>query len=388
MQKINLLPSEIYNKISAGEVVENPASIVKELVENAIDAGSNNIVVDIVNGGITSVIVSDNGHGISKDYIKTAFLPHATSKIATSKDLENIATLGFRGEALPSIAAVSSVEIKTKAIDEFVGVKYTIKGGVSGEVSEIDCNNGTTIEVRNLFFNTPARQKFLKKPKSEEHEITAIIQGLILANPNIAIKYVADGKVIFNSNGKGLENALYAIYPNSITKHMIYLEIEKYDIKVQGYIGLPTLTKPNRNYQTTIVNGRLISNSTISTAVSQAYGNMLMKRCFPVFCLEIIMPFFKGSEEEKDFSQFCFYYAQFKRNMNFLEIELDAKITMTTYFEPIVEKSKNKKKKRKGFQAGNMRCPYCGSTVVYRSADGIYYDNSMRFADNRMWSFK
>ncbi len=291
MQKINLLPSEIYNKISAGEVVENPASIVKELVENAIDAGSNNIVVDIVNGGITSVIVSDNGHGISKDYIKTAFLPHATSKIATSKDLENIATLGFRGEALPSIAAVSSVEIKTKAIDEFVGVKYTIKGGVSGEVSEIDCNNGTTIEVRNLFFNTPARQKFLKKPKSEEHEITAIIQGLILANPNIAIKYVADGKVIFNSNGKGLENALYAIYPNSITKHMVYLESEKYDIKVQGYIGLPTLTKPNRNYQTTIVNGRLISNSTISTAVSQAYGNMLMKRCFPVFCLEIIMPF-------------------------------------------------------------------------------------------------
>lgn len=291
MQKINLLPSEIYNKISAGEVVENPASIVKELVENSIDAGSNNIVVDIVNGGITSVIVSDNGHGISKEYIKQAFLPHATSKIATSKDLESISTLGFRGEALPSIAAVSSVEIKTKAVDEFIGVKYSIKGGVSGEVIEIDCNTGTTIEVRNLFFNTPARQKFLKKPKSEEHEITAIIQGLILANPNIAIKYVADGKVIFNSNGKGLENALYAIYPNSITKHMVYLESERYDIKVQGYIGLPTLTKPNRNYQTTIVNGRLITNNTISTAVSQAYGNMLMKRCFPVFCLEIIMPF-------------------------------------------------------------------------------------------------
>lgn len=291
MQKINLLPSEIYNKISAGEVVENPASIVKELVENSIDAGSNNIVVEIVDGGITSIIVSDNGHGISKDYIKHAFLPHATSKIATDDDLENISTLGFRGEALPSIAAISSVEIKTKAIDENIGVKYQIKGGVGSEVTNIDCNVGTNIEVRNIFFNTPARQKFLKKPKSEEHEITSIIQGLILANPNVAIKYVADGKIIFNSNGKGIENALYAIYPISITKHLVYLESERYDIKVRGYIGLPTLTKPNRNFQTTIVNGRLITNATISTAVSQAYGNMLMKRTFPVFCLEIVMPF-------------------------------------------------------------------------------------------------
>ena len=291
MQKINLLPSEIYNKISAGEVVENPASIVKELVENSIDAGSNNIVVEIVDGGITSVIVSDNGHGISKEYIKQAFLPHATSKISTSEDLENIATLGFRGEALPSIAAISTVQIKTKATDETIGVQYTIKGGIGGEVVDIDCNHGTTIDVRNIFFNTPARQKFLKKPKSEEHEITSIIQGLILANPNIAIKYVADGKVIFQSNGKGLENALYSIYPSSITKEMVYLESEKYNIQVRGYIGLPTLTKPNRNYQTTIVNGRLISNSTISTAVREAYGNSLMKRNFPVFCLEILMPF-------------------------------------------------------------------------------------------------
>lgn len=291
MQKINLLPSEIYNKISAGEVVENPASIVKELVENSIDAGSNNIIIEVVDGGITSILVSDNGHGISKDYIKQAFLPHATSKIATSDDLENIATLGFRGEALPSIAAISSVEIKTRAVDENTGVKYSIKGGVSGEVSEIDRNFGTTIVVRNIFFNTPARQKFLRKPKSEEHEITAIIQGLILANPNVAIRYIADGKVIFHSNGKGLENALYSIYPTDITKHLIYIEGEKYNINVKGYIGLPTLTKSNRNYQTTIVNGRLIRNSTISTAVSEAYGNMLMKRSFPVFCLEIIMPF-------------------------------------------------------------------------------------------------
>lgn len=291
MQKINLLPSEIYNKISAGEVVENPASIVKELVENSIDAGSNNIVVEIVDGGITSVIVSDNGHGISKDYIKHAFLPHATSKISSSEDLENIATLGFRGEALPSIAAISSVEIKTKAADENIGVKYNIKGGVGGEVTDIDCNYGTTIEVRNIFFNTPARQKFLKKPKSEEHEITSIIQGLILANPNVAIKYVADGKIIFASNGKGLENALYSIYPTSITKELVYLENEKYNILVKGYIGLPTLTKPNRSYQTTIVNGRLITNATIATAVKEAYCNMLMKRSFPVYCLEIIMPF-------------------------------------------------------------------------------------------------
>lgn len=291
MQKINLLPSEIYNKISAGEVVERPASIVKELVENSIDAGSDNIVIDIVDGGITSIIVSDNGSGISKNYIKLAFMPHATSKISSDKDLENIATLGFRGEALPSIASISSVEIKTKSIDENTGIKYQIKGGIENEISEIDCNSGTTIEVRNIFFNTPARQKFLKKPKAEEHEITSVVQGLILANPNVAIKYSADGKVIFNSNGKGLENAIYSIYPTSITKELIFIHDEKNDIIVKGYIGLPSLSKANRNYQTTIVNGRLITNTTISTAVSQAYGNMLMKRSFPVFCLEIIMPF-------------------------------------------------------------------------------------------------
>ena len=291
MQVINLLPSEIYNKISAGEVVENPASVVKELVENSIDAGSNNIVIDIVDGGITSIIISDNGHGISRDYIKNAFLPHATSKIKSSEDLENISTLGFRGEALPSIVAISSVQLTTKAIDEFVGSKYCIKGGVGEEITDVDCNYGTTIEVRNLFFNTPARQKFLKKPKSEEHEITAIVQGLILANPNVAIKYVADGKVIFNSNGKGLENALYSIYPSSITKNMVYIESERYNIQVRGYISLPNTTKSNRTFQTTIVNGRLIKNSLIETAVSNAYGNSLMKRSYPIFCLEILMPF-------------------------------------------------------------------------------------------------
>lgn len=291
MQKINLLPSEIYNKISAGEVVENPASIVKELVENAVDAGSTNIVVEIQDGGITSIVVSDNGVGIGKEHVKNAFKPHATSKISTEKDLENISTLGFRGEALPSISAVASVEMRTKSIEESVGTKYRLKGGVEEEFCDIDCNNGVTMEVRNLFFNTPARHKFLKKPKSEEHEITNIIQGLIFANPNVAIKYIADGKTIYQSNGKGFENAIYSIYPPTITNSLIFIDDQKYDISVKGYIGLPSLTKPNRNFQTTIVNGRLISNNTISTAVSQAYGNMLMKRTFPVFCLEIIMPF-------------------------------------------------------------------------------------------------
>lgn len=291
MQKINLLPSEIYNKISAGEVVENPASIVKELVENSIDAGSNNIVVEIEGGGISSILVSDNGHGINNAYIKQAFLPHATSKIASSDDLDNIATLGFRGEALPSIAAVSCVDIKTKAADEIFGIRYCIKGGVSGETEEIERNIGTTIEVSNLFFNTPARQKFLKKPKGEEHLVTTVMQGLILANPNVAIKYVADGKTIYCSNGKGLENALYAIYPTSITKHLVYLSSERHNIEVRGYIGLPSLTKPNRSFQTAIINGRLVTNSTIAAAAQQAYGNQLMKRMFPVYCLEIIMPF-------------------------------------------------------------------------------------------------
>lgn len=291
MAKINILPSEVFNRISAGEVVERPKSVVKELIENSIDAGANNITIEIQDGGITFIKITDNGSGIEKEYVETAFLPHATSKVEKYEDLESIATLGFRGEALASIASVSTVELTTKSINESIGTYLELRGGIKQAHYDIDANFGTSITIRNLFFNTPARQKFLKKPKSEESDITSVIQGLILSNPDVAFKYFADDKLVYSSNGGGLENAVYSIYPPSITKYLTYFENQIGDIIVKGYISTPELTKPTRNYQTTIINGRLIKNNIVETAVMKAYGNMLMKRCFPVYAIEILMPF-------------------------------------------------------------------------------------------------
>lgn len=291
MAKINLLTSDVFNRISAGEVVERPKSVVKELVENSIDAGATNITVEIVDGGITMVKISDNGSGIENEYVESAFLPHATSKVEKYDDLDTIATLGFRGEALASIASVSNVELTTRYVDEQIGTFLELRGGEKVKHTPCDRDAGTTIIVRNLFFNTPARQKFLKKAKSEEADITAVMQGLIVSNPDIAIKYFADGKCIYTSNGRGLENAVYSIYPTTITKHLTYFEHTVGNISVHGYISTPELTKGSRNYQTTIVNGRLIKNQIIDVAVMKAYGNRLMKRAFPVFVLDIVMPF-------------------------------------------------------------------------------------------------
>lgn len=291
MGKINLLESSIFNRIAAGEVVERPASIVKELVENSIDAGANQISIEIINGGIDSITITDNGSGIELDSVETAFLPHATSKITTVDDLENIATLGFRGEALPSIASISIVELSTKSQSEEIGTRILFRGGIKEKQEHIDCNVGTKICVQNIFFNTPARRKFLKKPKGEEAEITYVISGLIIANPNISFKYFADDKLIYSTSGNGLEDCIYTVYSAKIAQNLIPVDYRLNNINVKGYISLPSETKSNRTYQYTIVNGRLINNSTITTAVMQAYGSRLMKRMFPVFALDIIMPF-------------------------------------------------------------------------------------------------
>ncbi len=291
MVKINILTSDVYNRISAGEVVERPKSVVKELVENSIDAGASIINIEIDDGGITSIKITDNGCGIDKEYVKTAFMPHATSKVCLYEDLNSMSTLGFRGEALASIASVSNVELSTKSADDKIGTFLELRGGEQIKYENIDRNIGTCIIIRNIFFNTPARQKFLKKPKSEESDITSVITGLILANPDISFKYFADSKLIYSSNGKGLESAVYSIYPTSITKGLFYFEHNAHNINISGYISTPELTKSNRNFQTAIINGRLIENVTISTAASRAYGNRLMKRNFPLFILDIIMPF-------------------------------------------------------------------------------------------------
>lgn len=291
MIKINKLDSSIYNRISAGEVVERPASVVKELLENSIDAGASIISLSISGGGIRNITVTDNGSGIASECIADAFLPHATSKISSINDLDDISTLGFRGEALASIASVSIIEMTSKAFDEELGVKICLSGGNITSKEQWGGNSGTTISVSELFFNTPARAKFLKSARSEQAEISEVVRELILANPNVSITYCADGVVIYESVGQGLIEALYNVCSKDLCDKLLPVKKSVGNYEVFGYLGNPQLTKSNRNYQTVIVNGRTVKNQTIGIAVAQAFGNRLMTRSFPVFVLNILMPF-------------------------------------------------------------------------------------------------
>ena len=285
--RINVLEPKIFNKIAAGEVVERPASIVKELVENCIDAGATHIIVEIENGGIDKIRVTDNGCGIEFDDLKKAFLPHATSKVYDEKDLVGIKTLGFRGEALASIGAVSEVILVSKTASADFGGSIEICGGDINEPSVCGADNGTDITVKNLFYNVPARAKFLKKSKTEEGEITNLVERFILANPCVSIKYVVDGKIVYKSSGKNIEDAIYEVYGSTYIDNIIYTEKDFGKLKVYGYIGKPTFTKPNRTYQTIILNNRYIQNQTIASAVHNAYGDFLMKKQFPFYVLYV-----------------------------------------------------------------------------------------------------
>ncbi len=285
MAKINILDSSIYNKISAGEVVERPASVIKELTENSIDAGAKNIVIDIKEGGIENMTVIDDGYGIEYDSVKNAFLPHATSKITSADDLNSILTLGFRGEALASIASVSEVEMLTKTSDDELATKIVLNAGNVLSCERCSAPTGTKISVNNLFFNVPARKKFLKKPKQEEHEITTIVQRLILSNPNVSIRYIADGKQIYYSTGKNLEDAIFSIYGISTLQNLLKFDEKRNDMHLYGYIGKPSFTKANRTYQTLVVNKRFVQNSNISVAVNKGFETHLMKGQFPFFIM-------------------------------------------------------------------------------------------------------
>ena len=288
---INILNEDVFNRISAGEVVERPASVVKELFENSIDAGAKNISIEIADGGLSEIIISDDGCGIASVDVEKAFMPHATSKIKNVEDLDNISSLGFRGEALASIASVSRVEMTTKTKDEDFATKIFLVGGKKEEKSSVGAFEGTTIIVKNLFFNTPARLKFLKKPKSEEGEITHLVSKLILANPEISVKYVADGKIIYNTFGNGLKEALYIVYGKEAYDNLVEVKENSGELKLEGFIARPTYCKSNKTYETLFVNGRLVSNYMISSAILDALEGQIMKGKFPLFALNLTLPF-------------------------------------------------------------------------------------------------
>ena len=281
---INILDKDTIDKIAAGEVVERPASIVKELLENSIDAGSSLVTVEIKNGGIDLIRITDNGCGIPSREVKKAFLRHATSKIVSDKDLISIKSLGFRGEALSSIAAVSRCEMITKTRDELTGVRYYIEGGREVEYEEIGAPDGTSIIIRDIFYNTPARRKFLKTASTEGAHISELVEKLAMANTEIAFKFISNGQIKLQTNGSGnLKDIVYQLYGKEISKALCNVDYEKNGIKIRGVVARPEVTRSSRSLENIFVNGRYIKDNIISKAVEDGFGDRLMQHQYP-FC--------------------------------------------------------------------------------------------------------
>lgn len=282
MSIIRLLDENTINQIAAGEVVERPRAVVKELIENAIDAKANAITVEIKEGGLSFIRITDNGTGIAKNDIPLAFMRHATSKIRTAEDLFDIKSLGFRGEALSSIAAVSQVELITKEPSSLNGYRYIIEGGEEKSLEEIGCPDGTTIIVRNLFFNTPARRKFLKSAKTEAGYINDLMEKLILSHPGISFRFIANNKLILQSSGNNnIKDILYHIYGRDISREILNVEYSINNVKISGYIGKPAISRGNRNFMNYFINGRYIKNSVITKAIEDAYKPYMMQHKYP-----------------------------------------------------------------------------------------------------------
>lgn len=288
MPEINILPKHIAELIAAGEVVERPASIVKEIMENSIDAGATKITLEIQRGGITYIRITDNGCGIDRANIRKAFISHATSKISTEDDLNAIYTLGFRGEALASIAAVSKVEVMTRTSDENMGTRYCIEGGEEALIDDAGCPVGTTIVIRDIFFNTPARMKFLKKDVSEANAVAAVVDRVALSHPEVSVRFIRDGKdALFTSGDGNLKSAIYTVLGKDFAATLIPAEYELEGVKVSGFISKPFAARPNRMMQFFFLNNRFIKTRTGLAALEEAYKNQIMVGKFPACVLNI-----------------------------------------------------------------------------------------------------
>ena len=288
MASIHVLDQNTIDKIAAGEVVERPASIVKELTENAIDAGASHITVEIKSGGIEMIRVSDDGKGIPADDIRLAFLRHATSKISCVEDLNSVLSLGFRGEALSSIAAVSRVELITKESDELTAVRYVIEGGREKLYEEIGAPDGTTIVVRDIFYNTPARAKFLKTAMTEAAHVGAYVEQLALSNPAIGFEFIVNGASRISTTGSGnLKDSIYHIYGRELSSQLLPVEYDEDGIRITGFIAKPSVSRGNRNFENYYVNGRYVKSRVVSLGIEEGYGNKLMQHRYPFTCLMI-----------------------------------------------------------------------------------------------------
>lgn len=290
MRKIAVLDQNTIDKIAAGEVVERPSSVVKELVENAIDAGATAVTVEITDGGKKLIRITDNGSGMEEDQIPLAFLRHATSKIEKVEDLEHIASLGFRGEALSSIAAVSQVELITKTPSAISGNRYVIEGGVEHSLEELGAPEGTTFLVRNLFYNTPARSKFLKSDTTEANYIHTLMEQLALSHPEISFKYIQNKQVKLHTSGNySVKDVIYSVYGRDIAKALLEVEQENSFMKITGFVGKPEIARGNRSFENYYINGRYVKNNIITKAIENAYKGFLMQHKFPFVSLRMEM---------------------------------------------------------------------------------------------------
>ncbi|MGN0459069.1 MAG: DNA mismatch repair endonuclease MutL [Eubacterium sp.] len=290
MPEINILPKEVYQLIAAGEVVERPSSVVKEMIENSVDAGAKNITVEIRNGGSTYIRITDDGCGIERSQVKKVFISHATSKIKASEDLDSISTLGFRGEAMASIGAVARVQLLTRTPNEDIGTRYEIAGGQESELADAGCPVGTTIVVADLFFNTPARMKFLKKDVTEGNAVAGVVERIAVSHPEISFRFIRDNKQVLITSGNGdLKSAIYSVFGKEFTSSLLEVDYSDSNMRVTGFVTKPSQSRKSRGMQFFFINSRLVKSQTAMAALEQAYRNSIMVGKFPGCVLNIEM---------------------------------------------------------------------------------------------------